>query len=185
MVFGQIYVSLTQPMGTNQQMIKVDLKGIRSSTDFDKIMMQVAGKNNSKYNQMLRRTRLAARIDAVAYMVLGVLIGLYTYYSSPEDERTASQLWIPVAVAGALSALSLLGAAFPVFAMMGYRSQLAEMVDVCGADLGNVNRFTACFNQYAERQARLKAAQIEADAAVYAADRQSNTMQQIWGNKNQ
>ena len=92
MVFGQIYVSLTQPMGTNQQMIKVDLKGIRSSTDFDKIMMQVAGKNNSKYNQMLRRTRLAARIDAVAYMVLGVLIGLYNYYSSPEDERTASQL---------------------------------------------------------------------------------------------
>tara|TARA_B100000965_G_C19460396_1_gene699428 strand:+ start:21 stop:569 length:549 start_codon:yes stop_codon:yes gene_type:complete len=181
MVFGQLYVAFAQPMGTNTQMLKVDLKNIRSSTNFDAVMNQIAGKSNSKYNQMLRRTRLAARIDAVAYMVLGVLIGLYMYYSTPESERTAGQLWIPIAIAGALSAVSLVGAAFPVVAMMGYRSTLAEMVDVCGADLGT-GVFDACWNKYAGRQARLRAARIQANAARDAARTQAAAIMSV-GNR--
>lgn len=177
MVFGQLYVALTQPMGTNQQMLKVDLKGIRSSTDFNVVMKQIASKKGSKYHQMLKRTQLAARIDAVSYVVIGLIIGLYNYYSIPEEERSGqflNQMIWPVGIAVALAAFSLLGAAFPIFAMAGYRSELAEMVDVCGADFGK--GFDKCWSKYAQRQARIQAARIQADAARDAANTQANAM---------
>lgn len=170
MVFGQIYVALTQPMGTNQQMLKVDLKGMKPSTDFSTVMGRIAKNKRSKYNQMLARTRLAASIDAVSYVVIGLIVGLIMYFGTEEEERDVGSFLWPVVIGSVVAGLSILGAAFPVFAMMGYRSELAQMVDVCGADLGK--GFGKCWSEFAKRQARLQAARIKADAT----DRQTNAM---------
>tara|TARA_B100001109_G_scaffold154419_1_gene125631 strand:- start:290 stop:850 length:561 start_codon:yes stop_codon:yes gene_type:complete len=177
MVFGQIYVSLAQPMGTNQQLIRTDLSGLKSSsTDFSKVMASIAKKKGSKYNQMLRRTRLAAKIDAVSYVVIGLIIGLVIYYGNEEEERSAGMIMLPVGIAVVLAALSLLGAAFPVFAMAGYRSQLASSINTCGGTLGNAKAFTECYDKYASRQTQLEAARINANSRVQAANVEASAM---------
>jgi len=164
MVFGNLYVSIVDPLPDNNTLVLGDLKTASRNQLFSDYMKTIRSKPGSGYNRMYQRSRLAGEINIASYLLIGLVIGLIMYFTNEEEERSAMDFFAPVLIGVGLSALTWLYLQFPNLVMYGYRQSLATVVGQCSSDIGDTAKLQSCWNEYMKRQARLQAASIQANA---------------------
>jgi len=171
MVFGQIYVAVFEKIPDTQTQVFDDLQGLGKVNEYDAAFRQIEKNPRSQYNKVLERTQFAGRIDIVCYLALGLLLGLWMYFSTDEEDRTVGDFLTWPMIMAALAGLTFIGISIPALAMYSYQSTLGQLVGQCGSELGDARR--ACWKEYRANQvaaqSRIDAANIAADSRIEAA----------------
>ena len=166
MVLGNIYVGLTQPMPdvSTQVFSDMELKGV-SSRAFKGTLGQIKTARASLYNESFSRGKLSAKINMAFYVGVAVIIGLYNYFHTSEDERDFfGQMGTPLVISLILCSVTWLWNFIEPLAMYGYRSILSQLLTQCGTNMGDHKALRDCFTAYRANQARLRAAAMQAEA---------------------
>ena len=166
MVFGNLYVSIVDPLPGNNTLVFGDLKNASPDQTFSDYMNTIKSKPGSGYNRMYQRSLLAGDINIASYLLIGLVVGMIMYFTTDEEERNAMDFFTPVLIGIGLSALTWLYLKFPNLVMFGYRQSLATVVGQCSSDIGDTGKLQSCWNEYMKRQARLQAASMQANATM-------------------
>ena len=166
MVLGNVYVALTHPMPDTSAMVfhDMELKGVQAS-GYNAALRNIKKNGTSLYDASFARGKVSAKINMVFYLVCAILIGLYNYFHTKYEDRDFSgQMGTPIVIALLLCCGTYVFNFIESLAMWGYRSVLSQLLTQCGDKVGSNEALRQCFSAYRANQARLRAAQIQANA---------------------